>query len=109
MRSLKPLVIILLFFVFASVKGFGQCKKMAVDSNITHTSAGQNNGAIELDIKGNGGEQVSINLFGPRRNNRLDLEELTIKDLEKGNYIIVVSGRKEGSDLCPVAINVTIN
>lgn len=80
-----------------------------VKTKITHTTNGQGNGVVELDVTGNSGKELSINLFGPRRNNRLGLSDFVIKDLEKGKYLIVVSPKEEGSDICPVSINVTIN
>jgi hypothetical protein len=108
MRSLNVFVIIA-FLAFLPGKSFGQCRDINVKSKITHTTNGLNNGSVELEINGNSGQELSINLFGPQKNNRLDLSESIITNLEKGNYIIVVSGRKEGNNLCPVAINVTIN
>lgn len=109
MRSLNPLVITLFLLAFVCVKGFGQCNEIQVKTKVTNTTEGQSNGTIELEVSGNAGHDVSINLFGPRRNNRLDISGSIITDLEKGKYIVVVSGRKEGNNLCPVAINVIIN
>ena len=109
MKTLKPLVIIFFFIHFFYLPGYGQCKKFSAEAKVIHTTNDDTNGAIEIEIRSISPNDLTVNLFGPRRKNRLGLSEFVIRDLEKGDYLLVVSPKKEGDNVCPVSINVTIN
>jgi hypothetical protein len=109
MKPLRPLAIIFFLVTLFCSPGFGQCKKFSAETKVIHTTNEGANGAIEIEIRGISTDELSVNLFGPKRKNRLGLSELVINGLEKGDYLLVLSPKKEGDNICPVSINVTIN
>lgn len=110
MNTLKPLIVVIFFLLlFMSLPSHGQCRKFSAEAKVIHTTNGSDNGAIEVEIRGMSTKELTINLFGPRRKNRLGLSEFVINDLGKGNYLLVVAPKDEGDNICPISINVTIN
>jgi hypothetical protein len=110
MKRLKILLVTPLLIGIFTLSSHAHCKSFKVEAKVTDTVGGGSNGSVELDIpdmsriKG-----LSINLFGPKKKNRLGLSDPIISGLEKGKYLVVVSSNEEGNNFCPVSINVTIN
>ena len=108
MRIYKFLIV-LLSLTMLSLNGHCQCKKFSAEAKVVHTSVDNDRGSIEIEVKGISKDQLTLNLFGPRRKNRVGLSDFLVSDLEKGHYLIVVSAKDERNEICPVSINVTIN
>jgi hypothetical protein len=109
MKPPKPLFIAFFLLTFLVIPSHSQCKKFDAEANVSHTTDGNNNGSIELKIEGISTRELTVNLFGPKRQNRLGLSEFLINDLERGHYLVVISARDEDASICPVSINVNIN
>jgi len=61
---------------------------------------------VSLDVDQNA---VVVNLIGSKGKHTLDSKSLEFAGLEKGEYVLVVNGRKEQDDFCVTHKNITID
>ncbi len=65
-------------------------------------------GTIAIDLKGLKLNELSINLIKPKGKRILDAKTLEFKNLERGEYIVIVTGRSKENDYCPTYVKLSI-
>lgn len=71
------------------------CDEIQVTYKIKNTSASQANGEIELKFKDDKQTYTSFLFCGDNKNNRLDIKETKITELNAGDYNLIIRS-KEG-------------
>ncbi|MEP6734596.1 MAG: hypothetical protein ABJA70_03695 [Chryseolinea sp.] len=104
-------IFVLLILLFGSIASFAQCKQIDVEAKVIKSEnsidAGSN---IVITYRGaSSSPSFTVNLFGPNRKNELDVNKTTFENLEKGDYIIIIVGKREEDNYCPKSIKLTIN
>lgn len=100
------LAICILSFCGAGMITHGPCQPidMKVGKEYHETSGG----TIAIDLKDLKMNALSINLIKPGGKKVLDAKTLEFKNLERGEYIVIVTGRSEDDDYCPTYIKLSI-
>ena len=82
-----------LLFISTLVTEKSDCDSIQLDLGITHTSEGKNNGKIEVTVE-KGRAPFTVYLFAAKREDNLeDVKFKDLKDLKRGDYILVVQDK----------------
>lgn len=84
----------------------GSCH--AIDVQVAKAYSESNGWSIAIDLKGLKLNNLNINLIQPKGKKILDAKTLEFKNLERGEYIVIVIGRSEEDDYCPTYIKLSI-
>ena len=112
MNPVRPLIPSLLIGAAALLLGgagvalTGPCRPL--DIRVEKAYDENSMGTLAIDLKGVNLKEVSVNLIEPKGRKILDAKTLEFKNLERGEYIVVVTGRSMDSDYCPSYIKLSI-
>ena len=103
--SLSVLTICCLCVTSAYTTNIEPCKPIEISVDMETDNAGK---SIVVDLKGKKLADFIINLIKPRGQRELDARTLHFRNLDPGQYIVVVTGRSEDGEYCPTYVNVSI-
>jgi len=117
--SLRHLIVIFLFNLLSvvataeptpgsSLKTTQKCNEINASFDVIQDSNGGLTNSIVIDLKGIESPSVIISLVGPKKLFLKDVKENEIKNLGKGTYSLVITGRNESSSYCPKHFQVII-
>lgn len=105
-NTLLVSILLLLVASFGGWKPSPQGTCLPIDMEVRQKPSGTG-ASIEIDLKGRDKEGYSINLIMPHGKRVLDAKTLEFDNLERGEYIVVVTTR-EDENYCPTYVNVSI-
>ncbi|MEQ9592128.1 MAG: hypothetical protein RLN86_05990 [Cyclobacteriaceae bacterium] len=109
MMSCKILLASILVMSFVSGQAFQKvdpkCNSIEISVNKKVTDLGT---SIEVDLNGKTLRDFSISIFKPNGRRTIDAETLEFNNLEKGDYVIVVTSKNENGNYCPTHVNVSV-
>ncbi len=116
MKSLNSLFYSIFIFVIAqplfgwhpSAKPLDTCIDIEAKIEITNTSSGRKNGAVEVILLENDQKQ-QLDIFLIQRGEYQKVSDSKASGLAQGNYAIVISENSANSRFCPRYFNVTIH
>lgn len=90
-----------------SVSGsVSDCTEIQVQSEITDTTNGLNNGAFVLHFEG---DKSEFEVYLVKNKSKNKLKDGKAEGLAKGTYVVVVTGKTDDTKFCPKYIEVKIN
>lgn len=102
MRIIKTLVITLIAILLIDHVASAQavsCKP--IDFSVKKTVQIGNGASLVIDLKKHDPATLSVNLIKPKGEFLLDVEKLEFNHLEKGEYVVVVTGKSTSDNYCP--------
>lgn len=100
-------LVLLLFTVSKGVSQSTDCKEIKAKVEVTDSTPGNDDGEITVILE-NGPAKFSIHLLQLGKDPKTNLSTLSIGNLSKGKYLVVVSDKNSKSGFCPKAIEVNV-
>lgn len=99
---------LLLGFRF-SAKAQSECKEIKATIEVFQAGEKAEKASIEIVLEGQSISLLEIALVGPKGYFKKDIQETVIMNLQKGNYTLVLSSKKESYNFCQKHFEFTIN
>jgi len=102
-------LLVLTITLFSTISALAQCRQIDVEAKVVKAEGVNSKSGILIEYKdARSAGKFQVNVFGPNRNNQLNMEKTSFENLAPGKYLIVIVSKREG-EYCPKSIDVTIN